>query len=171
MKKTLSLFVFCLSITAVFAQDYVFKARTGLNEYKQLNITLENGNAYVRQSNIAADDALISSIFDLAGVGFQDDYFTIPDDGHSYWFVSFENAERSGPVGSGKVCVECDCMDRSAYGGGKCRKVKSYSSEEIGCDSYACNFCLMRRVSCIGGRGAESTGPFVIVKADKIIFQ
>lgn len=171
MKKIICFILIYSFIQATQAQVYELQARTADNACKQMNIRVEQGIAYIQLSDIPADERLVQTVFDLAGLGIQDEAIVIPDDGNKYWFVSFDVLGAAVPNPDARVCVRCECLDRQTG----CMPTTRYVTNryETGCKNYGCNACMLSRVPCGSGKSSGDTipGSFVIIKANQIIFE
>lgn len=145
--------------SSLSAQTQTLRANLDKNTTVEMTIRMENDIAYVHRSPVGFDAAAKHGIHNLAGAKFGDGTIELPNDGGTYWLISF--AGQIQEFNSPRLCFTCKCMDT-----GEC---ETYGPE---CYLGSCYSCLLIIYPCYLKPPINKPlmqGPATLLKAKSIV--
>lgn len=147
-------------ISCLSAQTQTLRANLDKSTTVEMTVRMENDIAYVRRAAIPFDAAAKHGIHNLAGAKLGEGTIELPNDGGTYWLVSFNGQIQE--INRPRLCFDCRCMNV----GGQC--------ETRGPECYLgnCGTCLLILYPCYlmpPNSQPLIQGPVILLKAKSII--
>ncbi len=108
MKKLLLFMLGWVCISCLSAQTQTLRANLDKSTTVEMTVRMENDIAYVRRAAVPFDAAAKHGIHNLAGAKLGEGTIELPNDGGTYWLMSFDGQIQE--INRPRLCFNCMCM-------------------------------------------------------------